>query len=91
MACIAAGVDGPVDVFNAFRVVAPPAGQRAPFHENRGTDARPVMYGIPFDIEYETRRHDNYILAFYRPNVSVSWVAMVRSVAISALFITGEF
>ena len=39
---------------NAFRVVAPAAGQRAPFHENRGADARAVMDSIAFNVEYDT-------------------------------------
>ena len=37
--------------FNAFRVVAPPAGQRASFHKNRTADPRAVMDGVFLDIK----------------------------------------
>ena len=43
--------------FNAFRVVAPPAGQRASFHKDRGADARAVMDRISFNVEYKTCGH----------------------------------
>ena len=36
---------------DAFRVMAPYAGKRASFHEDRDTNARPVVYGVSFDIE----------------------------------------
>ena len=36
---------------DAFRVMAPYAGKRASLHEDRDTDARPVVYGVSFDIE----------------------------------------
>ena len=32
-------------------VMAPYAGKRASFHEDRDTNARPVVYGVSFDIE----------------------------------------
>jgi len=38
--------------FAGFRVLAPGAGQRAAFKENRCADARAVMQRKPLDIEY---------------------------------------
>lgn len=34
--------------------MTPPAGQRATFEENTGSDARAIVYGETLDIEYNT-------------------------------------
>ena len=36
----------------AFRIVTPPAAQRAPFEEYCGADPRPVLNGIFLYVEY---------------------------------------
>jgi hypothetical protein len=60
------GVDG-----LAFRVVTPPARQRAPLEKDRGPDSRPVVKGKSFDIKNYAGTHD---CAAVRPT---AWMAMI--------------
>ena len=44
-------------VRNAFGIMTPEAGERTTFEKNGDADARAIVYGITFDIEYQRLLH----------------------------------
>ena len=68
----------------AFGVVAPSAAQRTPFQKDGGAYAWPVVYGISFDVEYQSLHDDKNMLQNYKQfgqNTNIQSVFLQKRIA----------